>query len=221
MIAIVSVNCRPSTEITGSWKNPNQRAVAASESIGSILVTALTERTNVRQTVEDEVAAALEAEGLKTLKSIEVLPPTLSNGQTPDRKELSDRIKDTKADAILTMALIDEETETRYTPGNAAYAPVPRFGYYGTFWGYYNTWSPMLYSPGYYNEDKVYFIETNLYDAETEELLWSAQSEAYNPGSLPQFARDFSRMVVAAMKEEGLLSGRARPELARETDSGE
>ena len=219
MLGIISVNCRPSTEITGSWKNPNQRAVAATEQISSILVTALTERTHVRQTVEDEIAAALAKEGFKTTKSIEVLPPTISKGQKPDETDLLDRIKDTQADAILTMALIDEETETRYTPGNAAYAPVPRFGYYGTFRGYYNTWSPTLYSPGYYNEDKVYFIETNLYDVETEELLWSAQSEAYNPGSLPEFARDFSRMVVAAMKEEGLLSGGSRPELAREPDT--
>lgn len=213
------LSCRPSTEITGSWKNPNQRAMAATEEIQSILVTALTERTNARQKVEDDVAAALQSQGFKTVKSIDVLPPTFTNGKTPDKNELLARIKETNADAILTIALIDEETETRYTPGNVAYAPIPRFGYYGTFWGYYHTWSPTLYSPGYYNENKVYFIETNLYDAETEELLWSAQSETYNPGSLPNFSREFSRMVVTAMKDEGLLTGGSQTELAREPDN--
>jgi hypothetical protein len=216
MIAVLLMNCRPSSEITGSWKNPNQRAAEATEKIESILVTALTERTNARQTIENEVAAALESQGFKTVKSIDVLPPTFTNGQTPDRRELLNRIKDSQADAILTIALIDKETETRYTPGNVAYAPVPRFGYYGTFWGYYNTWSPTLYAPGYYNEDKVYFIETNLYDAESEELLWSAQSETYNPRSLPEFSRGFTRMLVTAMKDEGLLTGGSRTELARE-----
>lgn len=218
-MAASMLSCRPSTEITGSWKNPNQRAMAATEEIQSILVTALTERTNARQKVEDDVAAALQSQGFKTVKSIDVLPPTFTNGKTPDKNELLARIKETNADAILTIALIDEETETRYTPGNVAYAPIPRFGYYGTFWGYYHTWSPTLYSPGYYNENKVYFIETNLYDAETEELLWSAQSETYNPGSLPNFSREFSRMVVTAMKDEGLLTGGSQTELAREPDN--
>ncbi len=219
VILVLAVNCRPSSEITGSWRNPNQKAIAATEKIQSILVTALTERTNARQTVEDEVAAALEAQGFRTVRSMDVLPPTFTNGKTPDRKELLSRIKETNADAILTIALIDQETETRYAPGNVAYAPIPRFSYYGTFWGYYNTWSPTLYSPGYYNEDKVYFIETNLYDAESEELLWSAQSETYNPSSLPNFSREFSRMVVTAMKEEGLLTGGSQSELAREPDN--
>ena len=83
---------------------------------------------------------------------------------------------------------------------------MPRFGYYGTFWGYYNTWHPTLYSPGYYQEDKVYFIETNLYDAETEQLLWSAQSETYNPSSLTIFAKTFADVVVSRMQQEDLLS---------------
>lgn len=212
--------CRPSTEITGSWKNPNQRAVSATENISTILVTALTERTNARQTVENDLAAALEAQGFKTVKSMDVLPPTFTNGQSPDKKELLSRIKETDADAILTIALIDKDTETRYNAGTMDYAPVPRFGYYGTFWGYYNTWSPTLYSPGYYNENKVYFIETNLYDAESEELLWSAQSQTYNPSSLVEFSRDFSRMLVSTMKEEGLLTGGSETGLARE-ESGD
>lgn len=221
LLSVLMMNCRPSTEITGSWKNPNQQAMAASEKIQTIMVTALTERTNVRQTVEDEVAAALKKEGFRMIKSIEVLPPTFTNGQQPDKSKLLDRIKGTDADAILTIALIDKETETRYTPGDAAYAPVPRFGYYGTFWGYFNTWSPRLYSPGYYDEDKIYFLETNLYDAKSEELLWSAQSQTYNPNSLPDFSRQFSKVVVTAMRDEGLLSGVGASELAREPDGND
>src|SRR5690606_23752299 len=117
---------------------------------------------------------------------------------------------------ILTVALIDKETETRYVPGNAGYAPMPRFGYYGTFWGYYNTWYPTLYSPGYYEGEKVYFIETNLYDADTEELLWSAQSETYNPRNLPDFASTFADVVVSRMERDDLLNAGDKSGLATE-----
>ena len=73
-----------------------------------------------------------------------------------------------------------------------------------------------MYSPGYYEDDKVYYIETNLYDADTEELLWSAQSETYNPTSLPDFASDFAEVVVARMEKENLLNADGSTELAKE-----
>lgn len=203
--------CAPTTQITGSWKNTDTQL---SGNLNTILVTALTSRTTARQAVENNIAAALEEKGYKTVKSMDVMPPTFTSGKTPDREELLSKINGTNADAILTVALIDEETETRYTPGSVRYAPFPRFGYYGTFWGYYNTWYPTLYDPGYYEEDKVYFIETNLYDVETQQLLWSAQSETYNPRSLPEFAEDFAHVVVSRLERDELLNGTS--ELARE-----
>jgi hypothetical protein len=214
LTAISFTACSPGTEITGSWKNNDAPAAAAG--INTILVTALTPRVNARQSIENDLASALQKEGYKTIKSIDVLPPTFTDGEKPDKEELLSRIEGSGADAILTVALIDEQTESRYVPGNAGYAPVPQFGYYGTFWGYYNTWYPTLYSPGYYKDDQIYFIETNLYDAETEELLWSAQSETYNPTSLPGFASDFAEAVVSRMEEDDLLNSDGSTELATE-----
>jgi hypothetical protein len=207
IVAIVIITgfaaCRPATEITGSWKNPNVNA--GTSNINRILVTALTARANARQTVENDLAAALQKKGYETVKSIDVLPPTFTNEEKPDRNELYKKINETGADAILTVALLNKETENRYVPGNYNYAPIPQFGYYGNFWGYYNTRYPILYSDRCYEEDEVYFLETNLYDAQTEELLWSAQSETYNPGSLASFADDFAEVVVTEMEKENLL----------------
>lgn len=213
LIALYFAGCSSSTtQITGSWKNTDAQIPAI---MSTILVTALTGRTTARQAVENDIASALQKKGYKTVKSIDIMPPTFTSGRTPDKEELLSKIGDSGADAILTVALIDEETETRYVPGSYNYAPLPRFGYYGTFWGYYNTWYPTLYDPGYYEEDKIYFIETNLYDAETEQLLWSAQSESYNPRSLPDFADEFSEVVVSQLEDDGILMS-DRTELARE-----
>ncbi len=214
LVIFYFAGCKPATEITGSWKNTNTNI--AGNDIHTILVTAMTDRVNVRQTIENDLSSALEKKGYATIKSIDVIPPTFTDGKKPDREKLLSKISGTGADAILTVALIDKETETRHVPGNAAYAPLPRFSYYGTFWGYYNTWVPTLYSPGYYEEDKVYFIETNLYDAESEELLWSAQSETYNPSTLASFAEDFSEVVVGKLQEDGLLRPGTGTDLARE-----
>jgi hypothetical protein len=201
ILTIIFQSCGPATQVTGSWKNDK----APSAKIQSIMVTALTGRANARQTVENDLARALEKDGYKAVRSFDVIPPTFTQGKSPDKEALLEKIKGTDADAILTVALIDQETENRYVPGNYGYAPMTRFGYYGRFWGYYNTWYPTLYSPGYYTEDKIYFLETNLYDAKTEELLWSGQSETYNPGSLTEFSKEFSLVVLAKMEKDGVL----------------
>jgi hypothetical protein len=79
-------------------------------------------------------------------------------------------------------------------------------GYYGRFTGYYSYYNPVMYDPGYYATDKNYYLEINLYDAKTEELVWSAQSETTNPSSIETFSYSFSQLVVNQLIKDGLIS---------------
>ncbi|WP_315822938.1 hypothetical protein [Paraflavitalea speifideaquila] len=62
-----------------------------------------------------------------------------------------------------------------------------------------------MWDPGYYTTDKTYFMETNLYDASNEKLIWSAQSETMNPGSIDNFVRDYPKKLVEQLVKDGLL----------------
>jgi hypothetical protein len=64
------------------------------------------------------------------------------------------------------------------------------------FYGYYNYWSPTLYSPGYYTTDKTYFIEANAYDMETQKIIWSVQSKAENPSGIEEIKQGIYRAAV-------------------------
>jgi hypothetical protein len=63
----------------------------------------------------------------------------------------------------------------------------------------------MVYSPGYYTTDKTYYIETNFYDLEEDLLLWSIQSEAYNPSSLDSWFDEYSFNLLNELAREGLI----------------
>jgi len=76
---------------------------------------------------------------------------------------------------------------------------------YGSYYGYYRYYSPMVYSPGYYTTDKTYYIETNFYDLEEDLLLWSIQSEAYNPSSLDSWFDQYSFNLLNELAREGLI----------------
>lgn len=200
-MVVVLLACGPSTEITGSWKSEKK----PEKIITSVMVAALTSNINARQTLENDLAKRLRESGVNVVKSMDVLPPTYTETGAVDKEELLKKIKDNHVDAILTVALVDEQTENRYVPGTYGYAPLSSFGYYGYFSGYFNTWYPVMISPGYYVMDRIYFLETNLYDAETEELIWSAQSETYNPANLDRFSEGYSKVVIERMKEDGAI----------------
>ncbi|MCD4711191.1 MAG: hypothetical protein K8R52_10115, partial [Bacteroidales bacterium] len=69
-----------------------------------------------------------------------------------------------------------------------------------------NHYYPQVYSPGYYTTDKTYYIETNFYDLEEDQLLWSIQSEASNPSSLDSWFDRYAYDLITELKKEGLIT---------------
>jgi hypothetical protein len=196
-LSLALFSCVTTTRITGSWANPKRATPAYS----SIFVVAFTKNALAKSTVESDMATNLNHYGVATMKSIEEFPLRLND--SIDTKALMTKVKEKQAEGILTISLIKKETDSRYLPGTCVYRPV--YYYYGRLWDYYSYWYPCVYSPGYYINNEIYFIEVNLYDAKSEELVWSAQSEIYNPIGLTSFSRDFSYKIVKQLRRDGLL----------------
>ncbi|MEY2916314.1 MAG: hypothetical protein RIS73_28, partial [Bacteroidota bacterium] len=47
--------------------------------------------------------------------------------------------------------------------------------------------------------------ESNLYDAQSEEIMWSAQSEVFDPTSLPKFSKSYTTTLMKQLEKENLL----------------
>lgn len=199
------LSCKPAneiTEITGSWKNPE----VTPRSMKTILVMTINGSKEAREKIENDLSRALQQHGYQTIQGLEVLPSGVTSVTQEDRAIVLDKIEEREVDGILTVALLNEHTEDRYVPGADRYDPVPRFGYTPRFWGYYSDLYPVLNTPGYYQEDKVYFLETNVYDAHTEDLLWSAQSHTYSPDNLSSVTKDFATVLISRMEKDGIIA---------------
>lgn len=209
-IAALLIGCVPTTVITASWKT----SAATEKKYKRILVAALTSNAIAKETVENEVATALSSSAT-VLKSIVEFPPEISNSDT-DKVLIMNKVKGKNIDAILTVSLINKETESRYIPGRSPYDPLNGFGYYDSFWGYYSYWYPYTFNQGYYIQEKVYFIETNIYDVPTGKLIWSAQSKTYDPLNLKTFAKEFASVISTKLKKDGILTEQVKPEISQQ-----
>ncbi|GKS69445.1 hypothetical protein W03_14490 [Nitrosomonas sp. PY1] len=185
----------------GSWTNPEKKRGEYHD----IVIFGISENIISRKAFENHIQNALIQDGIKASNSSVVIP----QGKKLIEFEKEKFIKTLQAqghDAVLTVALLDKTTETRYVPGTAMYAPPMAYGgYYGSYWGYYNYYSPMMYDPGYYTTDKNYFLEANVYDVETDSLIWSAQSETTNPDNLESFAKSFASVISEQLIKDGII----------------
>jgi hypothetical protein len=195
--------CGPSVKITGSWMN---KEVRAGKKFQKIFIFAITDNINARTTIEKDLAKAAAKEGVATEKSYEIFSPSFLKSQ-PGEAVIVQKIKETGCDGVFTIVLSDSKSETRYVPGTTTmYAPYPAYGHYGTFGGYYGYHGAYVYDPGYYVNDKTYYIEGNLYDLATTEIVWSVQSEAYNPSDLNSFSKEYTMTLFDKLGKEGVLN---------------
>lgn len=198
LILILGSCARPVTLVTGTWTNDE-----VDKNYDRVLVAALTSNVSFKSKLEDALAQQLEDKGVKASKSIDLLPPEFIEDEN-QKQTIMENIQADGIDGILTVSILAKTTETRYVPGSYHYEPVPLYGFYGHFWAYYDYWYPRFHEPGYYTE-KTYYLETNLYDAESEKLVWSAQSQIYSPNYFNTFTEDFAAEITATMAREDVI----------------
>lgn len=200
-LALLVSACGPSQKIINSWIAPDPGDNAPYKSI-FIIVMAQNQGNNFD--VEDRMAGIIASRGQKAVVSTAVFPPSFTNSENFTREQMAEAIKRAGCDAVFTIAVLDVKTVESYQPGRAYY-PMS-YGMYGSYYGYYNHYYPQVYSPGYYTTDKTFYIETNFYDLEQDRLLWSIQSEAYNPTSIDSWFDRYSYDLLNELKAEGLIS---------------
>nr|WP_162988877.1 DUF4136 domain-containing protein [Pedobacter schmidteae] len=203
LVSGVIWSCSPITKITGSWVDKSARGKTVNGQ--TIFIASLTRNMKVRTELENGFTALLAQKNVKTVKGNDYFNPDFYK-KIPAEKQLLSQIRNSGANLILTISMINKNSETRYVPGIRGYAPFPYYRWYGGFYSYYNYWGPMFYEPGYYVTDKTYFMETNLYDIDNNKLLWSAQSETVNPGSIDNFVQTYPKVLIDQLVKDGLLS---------------
>lgn len=208
LLALLVSACGPSQKITNSWINPE---AATKDPYKSIFVIVLSQNTGNSFSVEDRMAGIIASRGQKAVVSSSVFPPRLSISDEFTREDMAAAIKRTGCDAVFMISVLDVLSVESYQPGRA-YHPMS-YGMYGSYYGYYSHYSPMVYSPGYYTTDKTYYIETNFYDVEEDLLLWSIQSEAYNPTSLDSWFDQYSYDLLNELAKEGLIEDKPKNSL--------
>jgi hypothetical protein len=205
----ISLNsCSSVTEVTGTWKKPG----ATSQKYNKIVVLGVSKDIVKRSTVENAVASNLKSYGINAVSGTNLITDTFLDSDNDGKVDASVRekivaeLKAAGVDGAFVISLVDKKEEERYVPGTYSYGPTysPYAGYYGFNSYYYGAWNN-AYSPGYYTKQTNYFFASNFYNVGTEQLVWSAQSETFNPQSMKDFAQSYAKSTVEEFVASGVV----------------
>jgi len=185
------------TSVTGVWKKSDY----AEQPLNSILVVALTGDQHNKTLWENIMADKLNQNGLSALTAVSSFPgdPKITED------EIMKYVKQQGIDGVLVTRLVDTKKEEVYYP--------PSGGYYGGNYGYYNrfgSYYPHAYdtvytTPGRTTTHTTVLLETNLYLASTQELIWSMSSDTFDPRSINQLVESVSKKVVQTLQKDNLI----------------
>lgn len=190
-----------STNISASWMNQDLTA----RQFKKVLVIGMSTNVVARATVEDELVYFMRLKGINAIAASSVLPPDRSIVSEPQEVQKK-KLQENGFDGIIAISLMEKKEETKYVQGSSAYAPVSFYGgYYGSFYSYYPHMYSNVYQPGYYVQSETIFLNTSLFDVDSGDLLWSAQSETTDPSSLDSFANSYARSMTTYLLKRKIL----------------
>jgi hypothetical protein len=202
IITVFFAACSSTKESTGVWVNKEK---IAGKSYSNFFVIVMTADIEARVKLENEIAATIVSRGHKAIKSYEVLPADLKDPKPPAVDALIEKIKASDCDAVFVVSLLDKNDEIRYTSGGTYYTQQTYYSWAGTFFGYYSHYYSTVSSTGYYSNDKTYFMQSNLFDKASQELMFSVQSEIFNPSSLASGSRTYISTLLKQLDKAKLL----------------
>jgi hypothetical protein len=188
-----------SSKLIVSWKNP---AYSSTKTFHRVLALGLSDRTAIRADFEDALAAELSSKGYEAIPGNTILlrPP----GVQLDLNTLKEQIRANHIEAVVVSRLIKVDNTVTYVPGTPYSVAFP---YYNTFYGYYGTVYPVVYSPGYLRQEKKVRIETNLYVTSQPDgqLVWTGITDTINPSDVHKAIGGLVKLVVTKMQKEEVL----------------
>jgi hypothetical protein len=198
IILLVIAGCTTS-RITSTWKDKN----VFPQKYNKIMILGLIreEDRSMQIDMENHMVGDLKDLGYNAISSFAEFGPKAFDKMT--EAEALNKLKNSGVDAVITIVLLNKKQESRYVAGSMNYTPYgPQ---HRRLWGYRTTLFDRIYQPGYYVTDTKYFWESNFFDMRNQQLLYSAQTESFDPATSESMAHEYGELIVANMVKQAVL----------------
>lgn len=180
------------TQIKSVWKDPSYLGHPQ-----RIMVIAVAREPIYRRIFEDEFVLQLKARGADAIASYATLPDRSQD----DQAAIAKMVVQMGADTVLVSRLVSKRSVRVYYPATVSHRPI----YYGKWHDYYRQGYETINTPGYTTKYEYALMETNLYDARNDNLIWAATTETGVESLNQTLIKPYIGTVLNIMVEYGVL----------------
>jgi hypothetical protein len=184
-----------STKLTQTWVDKSSKG----KTVSNVLVIGIANEESNRRLFESTFVKKLEAVGVEAVSSADAIP--LPADLKLEKEKILQAINKFNNDAVLITHVAGIDSSTTYQR-----AVVGRgVGYYG----YYRRYAyHHVILPSRVDSHNRFCLETNLYDAKSEKLIWSGRSQSREPEFIGKLIGEVIEVVVKDMQKNKLLPKR-------------
>ena len=228
LILISFIGCSPSTRLVSAWKNPELET----QNFKELMVMAVFPNTQVRVNIEDALVKHLREQGVNAKPSYADFPlagmtkqlmgmakdTTLVNQMKDSFRK---KVENNGTEGLMFVNAFHIEKEKEYHQGSSLTIAAPAYGYYpgyygnvypttyrGSYYDYYGYAVGTVYGQGYYTTTTTYFLQSNLFNTQTEKLVWAGQTKTVDYTDLETEADIFATLLVNDMKEKQVITSK-------------
>jgi len=200
------------TKVSDSWSSQDYKG-----KIENVYIIGIAKNDLNRMMFENNFKRRLTEEGVKSTQSY----PDLPRGMEAEKDSIIRMMRANNSDSVLLTRVTGQETKATFTSGSRTttqYSFGQGPGYSGSQANerlglpYYINWHS-YYSAGYravpaqrsVTKLVVLYVESVLYDLQTEELIWSARMETGLESDLDGMMKKFVDQAVKELKVKGFI----------------
>ncbi len=195
-VVLLMASCT-TTQIVSSWTMSNPPADVAKK----MLVVGVMQDRGQRDNIEQAMVAELNKAGISSASAMTLFGP---NGfQGLKEEQINEKLKNSGYSSVMIVSLVDKKREASFSPGYYYSAPYP-VGY-SLYYRRYMYAYDYMYTPGYFSVSTNYVLQADLYTATPDQLVYSAQTQTYDPENAQDLATSFAKAIVTDMKTKKLI----------------
>ncbi len=192
-------SCKPQMDYVWSKKG------FEGKNMKKIAVIVVSKDAAARSAVENRIVNDLKNNGIDAVSSLSFLPPNASKSDW-ETKKIAEKLIVLGADGAISVSLISSNDKTEYVPSQSYMYPNGYYRYGSYVYRNYGN----VYSPGYYEKQTEYLIESGLYDVtivsnKEKALIWMGQSSLVSPSNIKDAAKSYGDNLVAYLIKNKII----------------
>lgn len=195
VISLLSLNCASSTtNLTWVWKDETYDEGF----LDDIMVIGVSDNFERRKIFENILVEELKDSGVDAVSGAAVIPAD----EELTREKVLAEVEKQGLDAILITYLVGVKREDKFVPPATSEYPYPgyaRFNIYSYTTGVYSFYG------GSYEKRREINLDTHIYEAESQMMIWSAKSKTTNAETVTKLSETLARAIIRDLRQEKLI----------------